>query len=209
MKLFKYAILSLLLLLISACATSKIQISKNQQKIIKKDSTLIAHTFYLIGDAGNSTLTKNAPALDYLKKHLIDASKKSTLIFLGDNVYETGIPDKQSKNYPLAKRRIDAQTDVAKLSKGNSIFIPGNHDWYNGLDGLKREEKLVEKALGKNSFLPENGCPLKKVEISKDIVLIIIDTHWYLTNWDNHPTINDKCEIKTRTKFFDELVIFA
>ncbi|MDG1226412.1 MAG: metallophosphoesterase, partial [Polaribacter sp.] len=204
MKLFKYAILSLLLLLISACATGKIQIAKNQQKIIKKDSTLIAHTSYLIGDAGNSTLTKNAPALDYLKKHLIKASKKSTLIFLGDNVYETGIPDKQSKNYPLAKRRIDAQTDVAKLFKGNSIFIPGNHDWYNGLDGLKREEKLVEKALGKNSFLPENGCPLKKVEISKDIVLIIVDTHWYVTNWNTHPTINDNCEIKTRTKFLDE-----
>ena len=204
MKLFKYAILSLLLLLISACATGKIQIAKNQQKIIKKDSALIAHTFYLIGDAGNSTLTKNAPALDYLQKHLIKASKKSTLIFLGDNVYETGIPDKQSKNYPLAKRRIDAQTDVAKLFKGNSIFIPGNHDWYNGLDGLKREEKLVEKALGKNSFLPENGCPLKKVEISKDIVLIIVDTHWYVTNWNTHPTINDNCEIKTRTKFLDE-----
>ena len=204
MKLFKYAILSLLLLLISACATGKIQIAKNQQKITQKDSALVAHTFYLIGDAGNSTLTKNAPALDYLKKHLIDASKKSTLIFLGDNVYETGIPDKKSKNYPLAKRRIDAQTDVAKLSKGNSIFIPGNHDWYNGLDGLKREEKLVEKALGKKSFLPQNGCPLEKVEISKDIVLIIVDTHWYVTNWNKHPTINDNCEIKTRTKFLDE-----
>ncbi len=204
MKLFKYAILSFLLLLISACATGKIQIAKNQEKIIKKDTTLIAHTFYLIGDAGNSTLTKNAPALDYLKKHLIEASKKSTLLFLGDNVYETGIPDKKSKNYPLAKRRIEAQTDVAKLFEGNSIFIPGNHDWYNGLDGLKREEKLVEKALGKHSFLPQNGCPLKKVEISKDIVLIIVDTHWYVTNWNKHPTINDNCEIKTRTKFLDE-----
>ena len=204
MKLFKYAILCFLLLLISACATVKIQIAKNQQKLIKKDSALIAHTFYLIGDAGNSTLTKNSPALNYLKKHLIGASKKSTLLFLGDNVYETGIPKKNSKNYPLAKRRIDAQTDVAKSFKGNSIFIPGNHDWYNGLDGLKREEKLVEKALGKNSFLPQNGCPLEKVEISKDIVLIIVDTHWYLTNWNNHPTINDNCKIKTRTKFLDE-----
>ncbi|WP_373942090.1 hypothetical protein [Polaribacter sejongensis] len=69
---------------------------------------------------------------------------------------------------------------------------------------IKREEKLVEKALGKSAFLPNNGCPLEKVKISEDIVLIIVDTHWYVTNWDNHPTINDECEIKTREKFFDE-----
>ena len=99
MKIFKYLFLCLLFLLISACATIKIQVAKNQQKIIKKDSALIAHTFYLIGDAGNSTLTKNAPALDYLKQHLKGASKKSTLLFLGDNVYETGIPKKESKDY--------------------------------------------------------------------------------------------------------------
>jgi hypothetical protein len=34
--------------------------------------------------------------------------------------------------------------------------------------------------------------------------LIIIDSEWYLSNWDNYPTINDDCEFNTRTKFFDE-----
>ncbi|QVY64110.1 metallophosphoesterase [Polaribacter sp. Q13] len=204
MKLFKYSVFTLLFLLISACATIKKQIADNQPNVIKKDSTKIEHTFYLIGDAGNSSLTEDSAALKYLKNQIKNASENSTLLFLGDNVYETGIPKKKSKKYPLAKRRIEAQTDVAKQFKGNSIFIPGNHDWYHGLDGLKREEKLVEKALGKSSFLPNNGCPLEKVNISDDIVLIIVDTHWYLTNWDNHPTINDECEIKTRTKFLDE-----
>jgi len=204
MKLLRYTIFFLLFLCISACATIKKQIADNQPSVIKKDSSKIEHTFYLIGDAGNSTLEEDSPALKYLKKHIKSASEESTLLFLGDNVYETGIPDKDSKKYPLAKRRIEAQTNVAKQFKGKSIFIPGNHDWYHGLDGLKREEKLVEKALGKSAFLPNNGCPLEKVKISEDIVLIIVDTHWYVTNWDNHPTINDECEIKTREKFFDE-----
>jgi predicted phosphodiesterase len=182
----------------------KMQVAENQNFEYKKDSSKLIHSFYLIGDSGNSTLNEDSPALKYLKNKIENSTKNSTLIFLGDNVYETGIPKKKSKKYRLAKRRIEAQTDIAKDFKGNSIFIPGNHDWYNGLEGLKREEKLVEKALGKNSFLPQNGCPLEKVDISKDIVLIIVDTHWYLTNWDKHPTINDHCEIKTRTKFFDE-----
>ncbi|WP_091890280.1 metallophosphoesterase [Polaribacter sp. KT25b] len=205
MKLFKKSFLLILLFLVSSCATKKMQIAENQNLELKKNDSKIDHTFYLIGDAGNSTLKKDSPALKYLKKKIKGASKNSTLLFLGDNVYESGIPKKKkSKKYKLAKRRIEAQTDIAKKFKGNAIFIPGNHDWYHGLDGLKREEDLVEKALGKNTFLPENGCPLTSVDISKKIVLIIVDTHWYLTNWDNHPTINDNCEIKTRNKFFDE-----
>jgi hypothetical protein len=204
MKLFKYSLLSTLLLLVSACATLKIQIADDQNFEEKKDSSKLVHSFYLIGDAGNSTLTKDSPGLVYLREKIKGASKKSTLLFLGDNVYEAGIPKKKSKKYPLAKRRIKAQTKVAEKFKGKTIFIPGNHDWYNGLEGLQREEELVKKSLGKNSFFPESGCPLAQVDISKNIVLIIIDTHWYLTNWDNHPTINDNCEIKTRTKFFDE-----
>jgi predicted phosphodiesterase len=204
MRFIKYLLFTFIILLVSACATMKMQVAENQNFEYKKDSSKLIHSFYLIGDSGNSTLNEDSPALKYLKNKIENSTKNSTLIFLGDNVYETGIPKKKSKKYRLAKRRIQAQTDIAKDFKGNSIFIPGNHDWYNGLEGLKREEKLVEKALGKNSFLPQNGCPLEKVDISKDIVLIIVDTHWYLTNWDKHPTINDHCEIKTRTKFFDE-----
>tara|TARA_R110002167_G_scaffold10245_2_gene47215 strand:+ start:2141 stop:5824 length:3684 start_codon:yes stop_codon:yes gene_type:complete len=205
MKLFKKLFFLTIFFLVSACATMKMQVAEDQNLDPKKNTSEIDHTFYLIGDAGNSTLKKDAPALKYLKKEMKDAAKNSTLLFLGDNVYESGIPKKKkSKKYKLAKRRIEAQTDVAKKFNGNSIFIPGNHDWYNGLEGLKREEELVEKALGKNSFFPQNGCPITSVDISKNIVLIIVDTHWYLTNWDNHPTINDNCEIKTRTKFFDE-----
>ncbi|MBT8272343.1 MAG: phosphoesterase, partial [Bacteroidia bacterium] len=69
---------------------------------------------------------------------------------------------------------------------------------------LKRQEEYIEDRIGKNSFLPENGCPIEKVDISDDIVLILIDSEWYLTNWNNHPNINDDCDITTRAKFFDE-----
>ena len=80
------------------------------------------------------------------------------------------------------KRRIKAQTKLAKKFNRKAIFIPENHDWYNGSEGLKRD-------LGKNSFFLQNGCLLKQIDISEKNVLILVDTHWYLTNWDNHPTI--------------------
>ena len=32
----------------------------------------------------------------------------------------------------------------------------------------------------------------------------MIDSQWYIENWDKHPYINNKCEIKTRLQFLDE-----
>ncbi|WP_366941003.1 metallophosphoesterase [uncultured Polaribacter sp.] len=181
------------------------QVDKDHKFVAKQDKSEILHTFYLIGDAGNSNLQERDTALSYLSEELKKAKKNSTLVFLGDNVYEKGIPKKNKKGYKLAKHRLKVQTDLGKNFQGKTLIIPGNHDWYNGLKGLKRQEKLVEKALGKNTFQPENGCPLEKIEINEHINVIVIDSHWYVTNWNKHPGINDDCAIKTRIKFFDEL----
>ncbi len=134
------------------------------------------------------------------------ASKNSTAIFLGDNIYPNGLPKKGDDGREFAEHQLNIQAETVSNFEGRTIFIPGNHDWYNdGVKGLKRQENYIEDLLGKNSFLPENGCPIERVNINDDIVLIIVDSVWYLANWDDHPTINDDCEIKTRTKFFDEL----
>ena len=124
---------------------------------------------------------------------------------MGDNIYPEGLVGKKEEGYKLAKHRLDAQISAVKDFKGKPIFIAGNHDWYSGLDGLKAQEKVVLKALGKKSFLPEAGCPIDKIHVNDAIDLILIDTHWYLTNWNKHPKINDDCEIKTREGFFNEL----
>ncbi|WP_111308275.1 metallophosphoesterase [Confluentibacter sediminis] len=189
-----------------SCATYKAQYSDEfKEKNFPEDKT-IAQSFYFIGDAGNSPIDNETNALKLLKSQLNKASKNSTVIFLGDNIYPNGLPKKDEDGRGFAEHQLNVQMDAVKDFKGNAIFIPGNHDWYSeGLKGLKRQENFIEDKLGKNTFLPENGCPIDKVDISDDIVLIVVDSEWYLTNWDNHPTINDDCDIKTRDKFFEEL----
>ncbi len=204
MKFQKTFILILCLLIISSCATFKAQYAKHVKQNKTPTDKEIVHSFYLIGDAGNSELGEQSKALKAFKTLLSKASKNSTAVFLGDNIYEDGLPKESSKDYELAKHRLQIQIDATNDFKGNTVFIPGNHDWYSGIDALKNQEIMVEKALGKHSFLPENGCPIDKIHISKDIELILIDTHWYVTNWNNKPSINDDCDFKTRHDFLEE-----
>lgn len=191
-------------LFITGCATYKAQYLKNY-KPVTESSKKISHSFYLIGDAGNAAMNKSVEALDFFKETLAEAPKNSTALFLGDNVYPEGMYPKKHKDYELVKYRLNLQINAVKNYKGHPIFIPGNHDWYNGIDGLKRQEKIVEKALGKNTFLPENGCGLDKVDINDNLTLITIDSRWFIMNWDKEPKINDNCDIRTRERFIDEL----
>lgn len=205
----KHFVLIAVFLLLTGCATYN---SKYLDETKAKDVTTskaVSHTFYLIGDAGLSPMGGMNKALKIFKERLDQADENSTAIFLGDNIYPAGLPDKKDSTvaYINAKNDLDAQLKTLKNYKGKPFFIPGNHDWYTeGLIGLKREQKYIQKKLdSKKVFFPEDGCPLKTIEVNDDIIIIAIDTEWYLTNWDKRPDINDNCEIKDREKLFEEI----
>jgi hypothetical protein len=193
--------------LISSCATYTAKYSDNYDS--SNSSTTekeIEKTFYLVGDAGDATTTEGSRTLNAFNNFVKDKKTKGDfLVFLGDNIYEKGYSKESAAIEIDAKDRLNAQINSAKSFDGKTIFIPGNHDWYSGLSGLKKQEEYIEDALGKNVFQPQKGCPIEKIDITDDIVLLVIDTQWYLTNWDKHPTMNDNCELKTRTDFIDEL----
>jgi hypothetical protein len=197
-------------LIFQSCATHHAQFGKNIKNPITQnttDTSKITHTFYLIGDAGNATEKKAQLTLGLLENRLKTANKNATLLFLGDNIYPKGFPatDKQNERI-IAESKLTNQLKLSKNFKGNTIFIPGNHDWYSGIKGLERQAKFVTEYLDdKKSFLPKKSCGIDDLDINKNITLITIDSQWFLEDWDKTPTINDDCTIKTREAFFTEL----
>jgi Calcineurin-like phosphoesterase len=203
-------LLALVAVIISAasCATNHPQYGSKAtlpggDTIVRHDT--LAHRFYLVGDAGYASQPNGARLLQAVTERISGEDKNTTLVYMGDNIYPLGMPKEGKKGRAEAEASLNVQLDVAKKFKGTTYFIPGNHDWYHGLDGLKEEAKLVEKALGKSTFLPGKGCGIDAVEITDNITLITVDSEWIIENWDDYPTMNDDCDIKTREGFFLEI----
>lgn len=189
-----------------SCATYNVKKGKNLSEVnnsdVKSDNDF---KIFLVGDAGNADEPQSQHTLNLLKSQLDAANSNSMLIFLGDNIYPNGMPDKSDKNYALAEKKLEDQLSIVKNFKGKTLVIPGNHDWYSGLDGMKAQEDFVKNYLNdKKAFLPKNSCPIDDISLTKDIKLIVIDSEWALLNWDKHPGINKNCDIKTREDFFTE-----
>lgn len=195
------------ILFLHACATYKPQFIDEDDKNNVFPNKEVDKTFYLVGDAGLSPPNGMSQALTAFDKYISDKDTKGDFtIYLGDNIYPAGLPVKERKYRGEAENMLNAQIKAVENFEGQTIFIPGNHEWYSGgVTGVRLEEQYIEEFLGDDSFYPKNGCPLESIDVNDNIQMIIIDTQWYLENWDFHPTINDGCEIKTRERLMLEL----
>lgn len=205
-KKFYYTLFTILF--ITSCATYAPQYKDKEANPVYPSSKEIEKTFYLVGDAGLSPMGGMSDALLTFNNYLeTEKTPGNYTIYLGDNIYPSGMDPEGHPRRKASENMIDAQYKAVKDYDGNTIFIPGNHEWYNnGVIGVAREENYVEALFpDQDAFRPSNGCPLESVAISENIQLIVIDTQWYLEDWNKNPTINKNCDIKTREKFFLEL----
>ena len=195
---FKKLTIIPILLLLASCSQPNLYINKEESDAFAltppPDEDLIYRVF-LIGDAGKPSLDVQEPVLKLFESFLEDAGEHSAAIFLGDNIYEDGLPDSTDANRELYEQRIIEQLKTVENFTGRVVFIPGNHDWNNGRpDGwerLKRQEQFIEEYLDRgNTFIPDGGFPgpvtFKLLDkdndprLREDIRLIVLDTQWWL-----------------------------
>lgn len=148
----------------------------------------IDHRLLLIGDAGDPDRA-GEPTLQLLAQRVRELPERTTVVFLGDNAYERGMPEPVEQpsdkaadvakqvvdtvfldlfaNREQAERVLNAQLDVVRGTAAHVIFIPGNHDWdqfeVGGWRRIQEEEKFIKTSAADSgmdgTMLPAGGCP--------------------------------------------------
>ncbi|MCA8832044.1 metallophosphoesterase [Hymenobacter pini] len=195
---------------------------ENWESKTPPDSTHIRYTVFLIGDVGKPAPEAEGgePSLNYLRKQILTAGAKSTTIYLGDNIYEYGLPEEKAYDRKVSEQRIIDQLKVLRDYQGEKYMIPGNHDWKQGLRGavdqVNREQFFVESYLQSDSaafpytgdfFLPRDACPGPvEIRLQDDLVLIAINSQWFLQTTGERPYgANSGCGIANETDFFTQV----
>lgn len=157
---------------------------------------------YLIGDAGKPSVV-NEKYRKTIQSLLKDSPTiPSAIVYLGDNVYPKGL---ESEDHPWrleGEEILQSQLQIAGSIR-NIFFIPGNHDWKRGREGGLQQvlnqqlwvDSLKSEAI---QFYPRDGCPGPvELKLSDNLVLVIIDSQWWLHAWDKPQGENSVCDIKT------------
>jgi hypothetical protein len=155
----------------------------------------IETSLFLIGDAGHADRPDH-PVVSAVREAASSSPARSLILFLGDNAYPQGLPEKDSPDRAAAEKRLNTQVDAARASGAAAIFIPGNHDWArgrsDGWDQVRREAAyVVERGGAGVRFLPEDGCPGPvTVDVGPSVRLVLLDTQWWLHEHEKpvHPT---------------------
>lgn len=167
----------------------------------------IAYRIILMGDGGELKEGKH-PVTEAIKKTVL-LNEKSIVLMLGDNIYKSGLPDKNADTaaYNIAADILNKQLNVADDTKAKLYVIPGNHDWNHskpgGWDAIKRQQEFVDNYKNDSiEFYPKQGCPgPKEISVSNEITIVLFDSEWWLRKYEK-PEEGSSCDCDTK----DELV---
>jgi hypothetical protein len=142
-----------------------------------------AHRLVLIGDAG-ATAPGDATLAD-LGRWSDDLPDRTTVAFLGDNLYPRGLGEDDERGEGILLQQLRATT-------AKKVFVPGNHDWGDWRPDparLANAERFIDGfAESAATMLPKGGCPGPAVEtiaaagdgLIQGVQLVAIDLDWWL-----------------------------
>lgn len=161
----------------------------------------VEQTFYFTGntgDAPNATTTSVLEAITTMSQK--DA--KATFVAIG-NITQQGYPPKKKDRKEVETFLQQELMEPLEAFNGNVILMPGKNEWNkNGHENLDDLESFIQDN-SEIEFWPNDGCPREIENLDMDNVeLLMIDSQWFLEDWDDHLYLNNKCDIKTRDDFF-------
>lgn len=175
----------------------------------KGQVTPVSHSVFLVGDAGEPSIVSSSIG-KHLRDQISEKEDRATVIYLGDNVYPKGLPPAGHRLRKQGEEILNAQALWIKDTKARGIFIPGNHDWQHwgrkGQEYMLNQQRWIDSLKNDRiTLLPRDGCPGPvEIPIDSTSILVIIDTQWFLHQWDK-PGEESSCECKTTAEVLNQL----
>ena len=160
----------------------------------------ISHRLYVTSNTGNSDETAVLEAIASMAAN----EQHSSVLLLGNFTPPEGYPEdslSRQKTQDFLQRDI-----LAPLTgfSGKIVFAPGVNEWNKAApESIEDLEDFLQKEDQKDLW-PDDGCPVENEELSEEVVLITVDSQWYLEEWDDHEEMNSDCQYSTREEFFTE-----
>lgn len=158
----------------------------------------IKHRVILIGDAGE---------MNEGQRHALKSAAqlvltgKTTTLFLGDNIYPTGMELPGTEKHLATAEILKSQFEPMRAKGSATYFVPGNHDWdKSGPLGLAKIQAQSDFLAAYNDpklqLLPQSGCPNPvAIELTDKLTVIAYDSEWWLFPYDKN---NPDCECNTK-----------
>lgn len=144
----------------------------------------------LFGDAGASAINPLQPSLQIALSQAVKSPEKTSILALGDNIYDFGYPTLQAgeKTFTVEQKalinQLDAQLEVSRKSGAQMYVLPGNHDWFAGqVDGQAAYIEDVNRfSESEIYFVPYRAGEMPYAElVHRDgISLIFLDSMWMI-----------------------------
>ncbi len=176
--------------------------SQNVNELKLSSEKDVSHSFYITSNVGNVSLENAKKILNEINAASKN-DKNATLLLLGNVVDKEGFSANE-KHQDKEKAYLKPLMQLWDEFNGSVILTPGQNEWVKGAPQSIDDLESFLQDNSKAKFWPNDGCPIEKETINDEVVLEMVDSQWYLEDWDNHPYINQKCEIKTRDQFLAE-----
>lgn len=165
----------------------------------------IVQRIIFIGDAGEINYQQET-VIPYAADHIL--SGKTTVMYLGDNIYPHGIGLEGSAEQEGTRQILRSQYEPMRAKGAPVYFVPGNHDWDRmgklGLAKIKEQWKFLDSQ--KDPLLklvPANGCPDPvEIPISNNMVIIAYDSEWWVFT---HDKANADCNCDNEAEVIEQL----
>lgn len=162
----------------------------------------VSQTFYFTGNTG-------VDESDYTKKvlsainEMSQKDEKATFVAIGNITSKQGFPPKKKDREKAEALLRKSLMEPMENFNGRVIYTPGKNEWNkNGHENIDDMESFIQDN-SKAEFWPNDGCVREIEDLdTENIELLMVDSQWFLEDWDNHLYINNKCDLKTRDDFF-------